>query len=134
MRVISSKKLIGAAAAASFLLSSTAATAASMPKTTQPNPLAVLSVMSGGAPTTVLCGAAAATAAQPMASGCVLPQVDTPPAVAQGGASQPLAMVPPAGAGLGFSPLLMGLSLIAVSAAAYFAVRKHHNNHAISPA
>ena len=120
---------IGALIAGSMLLSSTGAIASVAPApTTQPDPWAVLSVMSGGASAVAVCGAAAAAAVAQAPSGCVLPQVDTPPPVAQNPPPQPIP-VPPvetAGAGLGISPLLLALAAIAGGIALYFAL--HHNN------
>jgi hypothetical protein len=137
MRSGYTKGLVGIVAAASFMLSSTAATAAQMGMS-QPDPLAVLSAMSGGpAAAAALCGAAAATAAQP-AGGCVLPQLGVAPPVVQA-PPQPVPVPPvePAvAAGLGISPLLLGLAAIAAGVGAYLII--HHssgnNNKPVSPA
>jgi hypothetical protein len=136
MRSGYTKGLVGIVAAASFMLSSTAATAAQMGMT-QPDPLAVLSAMSGGPAAAALCGAAAATAAQP-AGGCVLPQLGVAPPVVQA-PPQPVPVPPvePAvAAGLGISPLLLGLAAIAAGVGAYLII--HHssgnNNKPVSPA
>ncbi|MGE5564049.1 MAG: hypothetical protein ACM3ZV_12205 [Bacillota bacterium] len=119
---------IGVLIAGSMIFSSTGAIAAAAPATTQADPWAVLSVMSGGASATAVCGAAAAaaTAAQP-AAGCVLPQVDVaPPATTEAGPPQPIPVPPvePAGAGLGISPLLLALAAIAAGVGLYLVL--HH--------
>ena len=125
---------LGVLIASSMLFSSTGAVAASA-SATQPDPWAVLSVMSGGASAAAVCGAAAAaaaTAAQP-ANGCVLPQVDVAP-VAQSGPPEPIPVPPveaPAG-GLGISPLLLALAAIAAGVGLYLIL--HHHHHANSPA
>jgi hypothetical protein len=128
---------IGLAIAGSMLFSSTVAVAEAAPPSTQPDPWAVLSVMSGGAPAAALCGVAAAaavTAAQP-AAGCVLPQIDVPPPVAQTAPPQPIPVPPVEGAaGAGISPLLLGLLALAGAVGLYFALRHHHHHHPNSPA
>lgn len=125
--------IIGAFIATSMLLSSTAGIAATTPAAApQPDPWAVLSVMSGGASAAAVCGAAATAAAtaaaQGTATGCVLPTVDTPPAVAQAGPPPPIPVPPvePAGMGLGISPLLLGLAVLAGGVGLYLAL--HHSN------
>ena len=130
------RAVIGALIAGSMIFSSTGAIAAAAPSaTTQADPWAVLSVMSGGASAAAVCGAAAAAAAaavQP-AGGCVLPQVDAAPVAAQPGPPQPIP-VPPveaASSGLGISPLLLGLAAIAAGVALFFVL---HHNHSNSPA
>ena len=120
---VRSFKAIGALIAGSILFSSTAAAAATANvPVTQPDPWAVLSVMSGGASAAAMCGAAAAavTAAQPVA-GCVLPQVDAAPPIAQNPPPQPIPVPPvePMGGGLGISPLLLGLAAIAAGIGLY---------------
>ena len=126
---------IGALIAGSLIFSSTGAIAAAAPPATQPDPWAVLSVMSGGASAAAVCGAAAAAAAaavQP-AAGCVLPQVDVAPVPATAPpAPIPVPPVEAPSGGFGISPLLLGLAAVAVGVALYFLViRKHH--HANSP-
>jgi hypothetical protein len=127
------KGLVGVAIAGSMMLSSTAAVAAAAPAP-QADPWAVLSVMSGGASAVAVCGAAAvaAVAAQP-AAGCVLPQVDAAPPVAQNPPPQPIPVPPVEGpsGGLGISPLLLALAAVAAGVGLYFAL---HHNHANSPA
>jgi len=128
--------LIGAMIAGSMIFSSTGAIAASAPASTQYDPWAVLSAMSGGASAAAVCGVAAAaavTAAQP-AAGCVLPQVDVVPPPAQSAPPQPIPVPPVEGpaAGLGISPLLLGLAAIAAALGLYLLL--HHNHHANSPA
>lgn len=130
--------LVGVFAAGSLVFSSTGAVAATASApVAQVSPWAVLSVMSGGASALAACGAsaaaaAAATAAQP-AAGCVLPQVDVAPVAQPAGPPQPIPVPPvePAGAGLGISPLLLGLAAIAAGIGLYFALRD--NNHSNSP-
>jgi hypothetical protein len=117
-----------------MLFSSTVAVAAAAPPSTQPDPWAVLSVMSGGASAAAMCGMAAVTAAQP-AAGCVLPQIDVPPPVAQTAPPQPIPVPPVEGAaGAGISPLLLGLLALAGAVGLYFALRHHHHHHPNSPA
>jgi len=124
------RRMIGGLVAGSMIFSSTAALASTAPAPTQADPWAVLSVMSGGASAAAVCGAAAAAvaAAQP-AGGCVLPQVDVPP-VAQAGPPEPIPVPPvePASAGLGISPLLLGLAAIAAGVGLYLILHKHHGN------
>jgi hypothetical protein len=129
---------IGLAIAGSMIFSSTAAVASAALPATQPDPWAVLSVMNGGASAAAVCGlsaAAATTAAQPTA-GCVLPQIDvtpTPP-VAQEAPPQPIPTPPvEASAGVGISPMLLGLLALAGAVGLYFALR-HHHHHPNSPA
>ena len=127
---------IGLAIAGSMIFSSTGAVAAASAPSTQPDPWAVLSVMSGGASAAAVCGiaAAAAVAAQP-AAGCVLPQIDVPPPVAQTAPPQPIPVAPVEGpaAGVGISPLLLGLLALAGAVGLYFLLR-HHHHHPNSPA
>ena len=129
-----STRVVGLLVAGSMVFSSTAALAAATPApTTQPDPWAVLSVMNGGASAVAACGAAsfAAAAAQP-APGCVLPQVDVVAAPPPPPTAIPAPPVETEG-GFGFSPLLIGLAVIAAGVALYFILRKHHH-HANSPA
>jgi hypothetical protein len=130
------RRFVGVAIAGSMLFSSTAALATTQTiAPTQVNPWAALSAMSGGASAAVLCGAAsgaataAAAAAQP-AAGCVLPVVDqaaAPPAPV------PVPAVETTGGGLGISPILIALGVLAAGAALYFVLRHHHHNNANSP-
>jgi hypothetical protein len=126
------RRLIGVFVAGSMLLSSTAVVASTGPVAPQADPWAVLSVMSGGASAAAVCGAAATAAAgavaQAPASGCVLPAVDTPPPVAQAGPPPPIPVPPvePAGSGLGISPLLLGLAVLAGALGLYLAL--HHSS------
>jgi hypothetical protein len=129
---------MGALISGALLFSSTGAIASTTPSSTyQPDPWAVLSVMNGGASAVAVCGvaAAAATAAQAPAGGCVLPQVDAAPPVAQNPPPQPIPVPPvePAssGLGLGISPLLLALAAIAAGVGLYFVL---HHRHANSPA
>jgi hypothetical protein len=136
MAVTHARGVIGALIAGSMIFSSTGAIAAVTPAPApQADPWAVLSVMSGGASAVAVCGAAAAAAAaaQP-APGCVLPQVDVappPPTTAGALPQQPIPVPPvePAGAGLGISPLLIGLAALAAGIGLYFALRHHGNGN-----
>jgi hypothetical protein len=127
-------RAIAAVVAASLVFSSTEAIAAAPAPTPsyQADPWAVLSVMNGGASAVAVCGAAAAaaaTAAQP-ASGCVLPQLDVAPPVAQNPPPQPIPVPPVEGpaAGLGISPLLLALAAIAAGVGLYLILHKKHGN------
>ena len=127
------KALTGAVLGVSLLFSSTSVVAATNPAPvqTQVSPWAALAVLSGAQPAQVLCGSAAAAAAQP-AGGCVLPAQEPPPPVATGEPPAPIP-VPPvevAGPGLGVSPLLLALAAIAAAAGLYFIVRNHNNSPA----
>jgi hypothetical protein len=127
--------VIGVLIAGSMLFSSTGAVAAtSAAPAYQPDPWAVLSVMSGGASAVAVCGAAAAAAAaQAPGAGCVLPQVDAAPIAAQSAPPQPIP-VPPveaAAGGFGISPLILGLVALAGGVGLYFALR--HHGHGNSP-
>ena len=118
--------LFGAVVAGSMLLSSTAAVAAAPAPVQQPDPWAVLTAMSQGAPAAAMCGSAAASGAQGNA-GCVLPVTDAPP-------PPPPAEVPPpvvAGGG-GISPLFIALIAIAAGIGIFLAVSNSGN--ANSPA
>lgn len=124
---------MGALIAGSMIFSSTGAIAQAAPSaSSQPDPWAVLSVMSGGASAVAVCGAAAAAvaAAQP-ANGCVLPQVDQAPPVAANPPPQPIP-VPPveaAGGGFGISPLLLALAAIALGVGLYLVLHHHGNGN-----
>jgi hypothetical protein len=127
---------IGVLIAGSLLFSSTGAAAAAAVPTYQPDPWAVLSVMSGGSAAAAVCGAsvgaAAATAAAQPAAGCVLPQVDVAPAAA--GPPQPVPPVAAESAGLGISPILLGLAAIAAAVGLYLILHHKNHHHANSPA
>ena len=121
MQMLRSSRLVGVLVAGSLFVSSTGAVAASATSTVpQVNPWAALTAMSGGAPATALCGAAAvaAAAAQP-AAGCLLPVTD-PMAAAAPPSPTPVPPVEPVGEGLGISPLLLALGALAVGALVYF--------------
>lgn len=138
---VSRRGSLGTLVMVSMLFSSTGALASVAPASTyQPDPWAVLSVMNGGASAVAVCGAtvagAAAVAAQAPGGGCVLPQVDAAPPVAQNPPPQPIPVPPvePAssGLGLGISPLLIALAAVAIGVGLYFVLHKKHN--ANSPA
>ena len=118
--------LLGAVVAGSMLLSSTAAVAAAPAPVQQPDPWAVLTAMSQGAPAAAMCGSAAAACAQGNA-GCVLPVTDAPP-------PPPPAEVPPpvVGGGGGISPLFIALIAIAAGIGIFLAV--NNSGNANSPA
>ena len=128
--------MVGAIVAGSMLFSSTGAIASTAPApATQASPWAVLSVMSGGASAAAVCGAAAAAAAAAQTpGGCVLPQMDVVPVAEAPPQPIPVPPVEPAGAGLGISPLLLGLAALAAGVALYFLLRKDNNNGPNSPA
>ena len=130
------RSVIGVLIAGSMVFGSTGAVAATASAPLyQPDPWAALSVMNGGASAAAVCGAAAAAAAaaQPT-SGCVLPQVDAPPPVAQNPPPQPIP-VPPvetaSGAGFIGSPLLWALAAILGGVGLY--VLLHNNGNGNSP-
>lgn len=120
------KSYVGVFVAGSLMFSSTAASAAvAKASVPQYDPWAVLSVMTAGAPAAVACGAAGAAAAAQAPGGCVLPQVDAQPPVAETAPPQPIPVAPveaPA-VGLGFNPLLLGLIALAAGIGLYFAVK-----------
>jgi hypothetical protein len=127
---LSVNRFVGVMVAGSLFFTSTAAVAAtSAAPSTQINPWAALTAMTGGAPAAALCGAAAVAAAAQAPANCVLPVTDTPPPVAQSAPPAPIPVPPvePAGGGLAFDPLLLGLGALAIGALAYFLLRKHHN-------
>ena len=126
------KVIFGAFLSASLIVGSTAAYAAPAISSSQPSPWAVLTAMSEGAPAAALCGAAMTAGAAQAPGGCVLPALDAPPPVPQA-APAPPAPVPPisapsAGLGLGISPLLLGLLVVAAGVGIYFAVHHHGNS------
>lgn len=126
---------VGVLVAGSLMVSSTAAVAATTASAVpQVSPWATLTALSGGAPATALCGAAAVAAAAQTAPGCVLPVQDVAAApVATPPPPVPVPPVEPVGGGLGVNPLLLGLGALALGALIYFLVRNNNNNEA-SPA
>jgi hypothetical protein len=128
-----SKCVLGAFVAGSLVFSSTAAMA-SAPQVQQADPWAVLTAMSGGAPAAAMCGAAAAAAAAQTTGGCVLPVLDAAPPPPVAGPPPPPPPLAPAAAsaGVGISPLLIGLIAVAAAVGIYLAV--HSNGHGNSPA
>lgn len=123
-------RFVGVLVAGSLFVSSTGAVAAtSAVPSTQINPWAALTAMTGGAPAAALCGAAAVAASMQAPANCVLPVTDTPPPVASSAPPAPIPVPPvePAGGGFGFDPLLLGLGALAIGALAYFLLRHHHN-------
>ena len=131
-----SKKIAGAIAAIALCTSSTGAIAATakLPAAGSISPLVALSALGSDASRAALCGASAAAAAgaaaiaQGAAQGCVLPVLDAaPPPVAEVMPPPPVApppMPPIEGAGLGFSPLLIGLVGIAAAGLLYLVLGK----------
>lgn len=126
----SRNRAIGALIAGSLLFSSTGAIAAAAPAPTQPNPWAVLSVMSGGAAAASVCGAAAGDSAGACALAQTVPAQTTP---SEPPPPIPVPPVEPASSGLGISPLLIGLVAVAVAVGLYLVIHKKHNS-ANSPA
>lgn len=130
-------RFVGVLIAGSLFVSSTGAVAAtSAAPVSAINPWAALTAMTGGAPAAALCGAAAVAAAAQAPANCVLPVTDTPPPVAQSAPPAPIPVPPvePAGGGLAFDPLLLGLGALAIGALAYFLLRNDNNdNEANSP-
>ncbi len=125
--------LVGVLVAGSLMVSSTAAVAATTASTVpQVSPWATLTALSGGAPATALCGAAAVAAAAQTAPGCGLPVQDVAVAPVPPPAPVPVPPVEPVGGGLGVNPLLLGLGALALGALIYFLVR--NNNNEASPA
>ena len=121
--------VVGAFIAGSLIFSSTAAGASTATTVQQPDPWAVLSVMSGGAPAAAMCGAAVAATAAQAPGGCVLPVVDVappPPAPVPPPAAVPLEA---AGGGLGVSPLILGLLAIAAAVGVALALSGHHHGN-----
>lgn len=135
--VVKFRGMIGFVAASAMLFSSTGAIAAAAPApSSQPSPWAVLTVMSNAAAAANVCGVAAAAAAagvQPT-GGCVLPQVDAPVAAPVTTEVPPAPLVATPVAGLGVSPLLLGLAALAAGIGLYFAVRNNNGNNSNSPA
>ena len=124
-------RFVGVMIAGSLLFSSTGAVAAtSVAPASSINPWAALTAMTGGAPAAALCGAAAVAAAAQAPANCVLPVTDAPPPVASSAPPAPIPVPPvePAGGGLAFDPLLLGLGALAAGALIYFLVRNHNNN------
>lgn len=115
-----SRQITGALLGCALCFSSTAAGAATAVSTPRINAWVALSALSTPASASAACvaGAAAVTAAQAPAQGCVLPVVDQPPPVAAAPAAPPVAVpVTEDGGGIGLLPLLAGLALVAGLAA-----------------
>ena len=115
----SRNRAIGALIAGSLVFSSTGAIAAAAPRPAQPDPWAVLSVMSGGAAAASVCGTADS-------AGCAFAQ--DVPAQSEPPPPIPVPPVEPASSGLGISPLLLGLIAVAVAVGAYLVLHKKHAN------
>ena len=133
MVAVSSRSVLGIIVSGSLVMSSTAAVASTSSSFSAPqiNPWAALAALSGGAPAVAMCGAAVAAAAAQPSAGCVLPQTDLPPPVAQSAPPQPIP-VPPveaAGGGLGVSPLIIALGVLAAGAGLYLALHKKKDNN-----
>jgi hypothetical protein len=126
-------RVMSVCVAGSLLFGSAAASAATTVAVPQPNPWAVLTAMSSGAPAAVMCGAAASAAsAQTPVGGCVLPALDAPPAAPMPAQAVPLVPAAATG-GTGISPLLLGLLAIAAGVG-IFAAAGGGGNKANSPA
>ena len=133
MRGAPLRPFVGMLAAASLFVSPTNAVASTSPSIPPINPWAALAALSGGAPAAALCGnVAAVAAAQPAATGCVLPQVDQPPPGARPAPPTPVPVPAIECARVGFSidPLILGLGALAGGALAYFLIFKKNNNDA----
>ena len=114
------KGVVGAIIAGSLVFSSTAAAASTTTSAQPVNPWAVLSAMSAGAPSAVMCGtAAAAAAAAQTPTGCVLPALDAAPP-------------PVETAGAGISPWVLGL--LALAGIVGVALALGHSGNGNSPA
>jgi hypothetical protein len=104
-------------AVAAALSLASAAPAAAAVKAAAPaySPWAALSAFASPSSSAALCGAAATSAQQGAAPGCVLPQIDAPPVVAAEPAVPVAAPVAAAavGTGIGVLPLLLGLASLA---------------------
>jgi hypothetical protein len=125
-----SKRLAGFAlgAALCFSSSATVAAVASAPAPQAISPFAAIGVFGTQASATALCGSnaavaaaagAAAAAAQQPGPGCVLPVVDAPPVVTSAPAPPPAPLPPPPAAGIGLTPILLGLLGVAAIAAIF---------------
>ena len=135
------KGIVGVLAGSALFISSTGAVAASSAAPVpQFNPWAALAIMSGTAPVAALCNGA--TPVDPnvppppgVTNGCIMPVTDAafaPPP--QAGPPQPIPVPPvePAGAGLGFDPLLLAIGAVLIGTGLYFLIR--HKNNGNSPA
>jgi hypothetical protein len=126
------------AGSALFFSSTGAVAAASSTPIQQINPWAALAIMSGTAPVAALCNGAtpvdpSVPAASAVTNGCIMPVTDvTPvPPPQQAGPPQPVPVPPvePAGAGLGFDPLLLALGAVLLGAGIYFLVKGNNNGN-----
>ena len=108
------KGVLGALVAGSLVLGSTAAVASTSTAVQQPDPWAVLTAMSGGAPAAAMCGSAATAASAQAPGGCVLPVADAPP--------PPPVTEAPLASGGGINPLFLGLLAIAAGVAVLIAL------------
>jgi hypothetical protein len=132
------KGFVGILAGSALFISSTGAVAASSAVPVQQfNPWAALAIMSGTAPVAALCnGATPVDPSVPtppgVTNGCIMPVTDVapvpPPQSAGPPPPVPVPPVEPAGAGLGFDPLLLALGAVLVGAGIFFLVRNKNNN------
>lgn len=131
------KGLVGVVAGSALFFSSTGAVAAASSSPIQQlNPWAALAIMSGTAPVAALCNGA--TPVDPsiptppgVTNGCIMPVTDVVPVPPpQAGPPQPIPVPPvePAGAGLGFDPLLLALAAVVLGAGIFFLVRNKGGN------
>lgn len=115
------KQILGALAGCALCFSSTAAGATTAVRAQSINPWVALSAFSTPASASAVCaaGAAAVSAAQMPAEGCVLPAVDQapPPPVPAAPAVTPAAVPVVRDGGIGLLPILLGLAAIAGIAA-----------------
>ena len=126
------KGIVGVLAGSALFISSTGAVAASSAAPVpQFNPWAALAIMSGTAPVAALCNGA--TPVDPnvppppgVTNGCIMPVTDL--VVAPPPQPVPVPPVEPAGAGLGFDPLLLAIGAVLIGTGIYFLVRNKHGN------
>jgi len=115
-----SRQILGALLGCALCFSSTTAAAATAVSPPSISPWVALSALSTQSSASAVCvaGAAAVSAAQAPAAGCVLPVVDQPPPVPVAPAVTP-AVVPVVedGGGIGLLPILLGLAAVAGIAA-----------------
>ena len=131
-----STQIVGALLACALCFSSTAAGAATAVSPPAISQWVALSALSTPASATAVCaaGAAAVSAAQAPAAGCVLPVVDQPPPVPVASGATPVIMPAAEGGGINWLPLLGGLALIAAFAALVLSNGDNDEDEPVSPA
>lgn len=135
MQGLTKKGLLAAVAAGSMIFGSTAAVAATAVPATRPSAWLALSALSGGASTNVACGASQTNVADGATGGCELAMADQA-ADTQSAPPQPIPVPPvePASAGLGVSPLVIGLVAVLAGVGLYLVLHHGGNDHSNSPA